>query len=145
MSSVGLSFVIGGLIGSSFTDSLKTASAGMTSLSDKIKNVTQTRMDVKELMNLSAAGKAGTKEFIELEERLKKSKINTANLSGELKKLNKSLFNLKGAHAIKLNITSNINKIQSEIMNARGLIAAGAGAMYEITLLSNLKDQQEKE
>lgn len=124
---VGLSFLIGGIVGSSFKSSIAGVKDNITSLSDKIKSVAQIKLDISSLSKLSTEGKAGTAEFTALETKLKKSGINTAELSKELAKVNNRLLGLKKANVIDIKLKSNIDELKRGIGNLRGVFATAAG------------------
>lgn len=95
MEKVGLSFLVGGIVGSSFTSSISNVKNSISGIDNKIKMLSKEKLDLKKQLNLDGA------------------KENTKEINEQINKLTKNINNLNSIKSIKTNMSESINTLSS--------------------------------
>ncbi len=125
----GIGVVIGGLVASSFKNSVKYASTSITQIDKDVKKLSRTKLDIKTFKELSKDASKNRVKLAQFGRSLKNAGIDTKNLDRDTKLLRLSLVHLKKASKIQIKIDS--NKAQFAQQKA-SIIGIGA-SLYGVT------------
>lgn len=106
---IGLSFLIGGVVGASFKSSVRGVTSSISHIDNKIKELSREKLNLNKTLNLDNPNILKTKE-------------NIASLTKEITRLT-SIKN------IKIDISSNVDNIKTQAKNIFGIAVSAAGSI----------------
>lgn len=134
----GLGVVIGGLVASSFKNSVKYASTSISKIDDNVKKLSKTKLEIKTFNELSKDASKNRAELTRLSGSLKRAGISTNNLDQDAKALHHTLARLKTASKIQIKIDSDKNKFMEQKNSILGIGAALYGTTRLIGSANNV-------
>lgn len=106
---IGLSFLIGGVVGASFKASVRSVTSSISHIDNKIKKLSREKLDLNKTLNLDNPNILETKENIA--------------------RLTKEITRLTTIKNIKISISSNVDNIKTQVKSIFGIAASAAGSI----------------
>ena len=106
---IGLSFLIGGVVGASFKASVRGVTSSISHIDNKIKKLSREKLDLNKTLNLDNPNILETKENIA--------------------RLTKEITRLTTIKNIKISISSNVDNIKTQVKSIFGIAASAAGSI----------------
>lgn len=106
---IGLSFLIGGVVGASFKTSMRGVTSSISNIDNKIKELSREKLDLNKKLNIDNSNILETKE-------------NIARLTKEINRLN-------SIKDIKIGISSNVDNIKNQAKSIFGIAVGAAGSI----------------
>ena len=106
---IGLSFLIGGVVGASFKASVRGVTSSISHIDNKIKELSREKLDLNKKLNIDNSNILETKE-------------NIARLTKEINRLN-------SIKDIKIGISSNVDNIKNQAKSIFGIAVGAAGSI----------------
>lgn len=124
-SGVGLSFLIGGIVGASFKSSISEAKTNIVSLSQCVKEMAQVKIDLKD--------------------QLSKPTTESALLTNQLRATSDALVKLRAANIVDIKLKSNINDFKQSFGGLKSMLIGGIGASSGFLYADSLVKQAQGE
>lgn len=106
---IGLSFLIGGVVGASFKASVRGVTSSISHIDNKIKELSREKLNLNKTLNLDNPNILETKENIA--------------------RLTKEITRLTTIKNIKISISSNVDNIKTQVKSIFGIAASAAGSI----------------